>query len=99
MAVTLPDGCKKRLMTQPAIEAVITLFPSVRILQTLASHYSPANVAELLCAALDYAQNRPYDTAPLTPLLPALLQSRLALPSSLRLVFSGRASMLPFPLQ
>ena len=82
MAVTLPDDCKKRLMTQPAIEAVITLFPSVRILQTLASHYSPANLAELLCAALDYIEKQQYDAATLTTLLPALLKSRLTLPSS-----------------
>ena len=82
IAVTLPDSCKKRLMTEPAIEAVITLFPSIRILRTLASHNSPDTIATLLCAALAYVQNKQYDTADLTTLLPALWKSRLTLPSS-----------------
>ena len=82
MAAALPDNCKKRLMRKTAIEAVITLFPSVRILRTLASCDSPANVATLFGAALDYVQNKQYDAATLTTLLPALLRSGLTLPSS-----------------
>ena len=82
MAVTLPDHCKKRLMTKEAVEAVITLFPSVHILRTLASHDSTAHVATLLCAALDYVQNKQYDAATLGTLLPALLHSGLTLPST-----------------
>ena len=82
LAVTLPDNCKKRLMTKAAIEAVITLFPSVHILRILADHHSPANLAELFHATLDYVQKRQYDTATLTTLLPALLQNGLTLPSS-----------------
>ena len=82
MAVTLPDDCKKRLMTKPAIEAVITLFPSVRILQTVASHESADSIATLLCAALDYIEKQQDDAATLTTLLPALLKSRLTLPNS-----------------
>ena len=82
IAVRLPDNLKKRLMNKMAVEAVITLFPSIRILRTLAGYYSSANVAELFCAALDYVQNQQYDAATLTTLLPALLQSRLTLPST-----------------
>ena len=82
MAVTLPDHCKKRLMTRAAVEAVITLFPSVHILRELAHHTPPANLAELFCAALDYVQKEQYNGATLTTLLPALLQSGLTLPST-----------------
>ena len=84
IAVTLPNDCKKRLMTKAAVEAVITLFPSIRILRTLASYTSPANIATLFCAALDYVQKQQYDAATLTILLPALLQSGLALPRTLQ---------------
>ena len=82
IAVTLPDSSKKRLMSKEAIEAVITLFPSVQIVRTLANHYSPNDLAELFCAALDYVQGKRYDAATLTTLLPVLLQNGLTLPSS-----------------
>ena len=82
MAVTLPDSCRERLMSKAAIEAVITLFPCVRILRILADHNSPAHLAELFHATLDYVQKKQYDTATFTTLLPALLQNGLTLPSS-----------------
>ena len=82
IAVILPDHHKKRLMTVEAVKAIITLFPSVHILRTLANHDSPDRVAELFCAALDSVQNKQYDAATLTTLLPALLRIGLTLPAS-----------------
>ena len=85
---TLPQSCKKRLMAREALEAVITLFPAVHLVTRL-SHYSPAALAELFCAALNYVQKAEYGAATLTTLLPALLQSGLTLPNT---------APKPFPL-
>ena len=80
IAVTLPQSCKTRLMNREAIEALITLFPSVKTLLTISSHGTPAHIAQLICAALDYIQQKRYDAETLTTLLPALLQAGLTLP-------------------
>ena len=60
----------------------MTLFPSGRILRTLASQHPPDTIGTLFCAALDSVQNKQYNSATLTTLLPTLLQNGLTLPSS-----------------
>ena len=63
-------------MSNMAIEAVIALFPSERLLQTVASHDSATHVAQLFCAAR-LCSEQTVRHRPLTTLLPALVQSGL----------------------